>query len=123
MRLSPLVRRVRREESRGQDESPKAVYHDGQPAVRLPFRSGAFTVSDLIQHIFALPVPFNMVVVIVALVMASGIITSIGTQVRKYVCLRHELEFKRELVDRGMSADEIEQIVKARSPNRPDESM
>lgn len=80
-------------------------------------------MSDLIQHIFSLPVPFNMVVVIVALVMVSGIITSIGKQIRKYACLRHELEFKRELVDRGMTADEIEQIVKAKPASQFDESM
>jgi hypothetical protein len=80
-------------------------------------------MSDFIQHVFSLPTPFNMVVVIVAIVMTTGIITSIAKQIRKYACLRHELEFKRELVDRGMSADEIEQIVKARSPGRLDESM
>jgi hypothetical protein len=80
-------------------------------------------MSDLIQHVFSLPAPFNMIVVIVAIVFASGIVTSIGKQIRKYACLRHELDFKRELVDRGMSADEIEQIVKARSPERLDESM
>jgi hypothetical protein len=80
-------------------------------------------MSDLIQHIFSLPAPFNMVVVIVAIVMVTGVITSIGKQIRKYACLRHELDFKRELVDRGMSADEIERIVKARSADRLDESM
>lgn len=80
-------------------------------------------MSDLIQHIFLLPVPFNMVVVIVAIVMLTGVVTSIAKQIRKYVCLRQELEFKRELVDRGMTADEIEQIVKAQSPSRSDESM
>lgn len=78
-------------------------------------------MSDLIQHIFLLPVPFNMVVVIVAIVMLTGVVTSIAKQIRKYVCLRQELEFKRELVDRGMTADEIEQIVKARSPSQFDD--
>lgn len=80
-------------------------------------------MSDLIQHVFSLPTPFSMIVVIVALVMATGIITSIAKQIRKYTCLRQEIEFKRELVDRGMSADEIEKIVKARSPERLAESM
>jgi hypothetical protein len=64
-----------------------------------------------------------MVVIIVAIVFVSGIITSALKQVRKYVCLRQELEFKREMVDRGMTADEIERIVKVRSPERLDESM
>jgi hypothetical protein len=80
-------------------------------------------MSDLVQHIFALPAPFNMVVVIVAIVMVTGVITSIGKQIRKYACLRHEIEFKRELVDRGMTANEIEQIVKARSPSHLDDIL
>jgi hypothetical protein len=64
-----------------------------------------------------------MVVVIVAIVMVTGVITSIGKQIRKYACLRHEIEFKRELVDRGMTANEIEQIVKARSPSHLDDIL
>jgi hypothetical protein len=80
-------------------------------------------MSEIVHNIFSLPVPFNMVVVIVAIVFASGIITSIGTQIRKYACLRHELEFKRELLDRGMTADEIERIVKAQSAERVQESI
>jgi hypothetical protein len=80
-------------------------------------------ISNVIERILSLPVPFNMVVIIVAIVFASGIITSVAKQVRKYACLRHELNFKRELLDRGMSVDEIEQVVKARSPSQLDESM
>ena len=80
-------------------------------------------MSDVIQNIFSLPTPFNMVVVIVALAMVSGVITSIAKQIRKYFCLREELEFKREMVDRGMTAEEIERIVKARTPSQLDESM
>lgn len=83
----------------------------------------AFTMSSVVQQILTLPVPFNMVVIIVAIVFVSGIITSALKQVRKYACLRQELEFKREMVDRGMTADEIERIVKVRSPERLDESM
>jgi Na+/citrate or Na+/malate symporter len=81
-----------------------------------------FTMSDIIQHVFSLPVPFNMVVVIVAIVSATGVITGIVKQIRNYACLRNELDFKRELVDRGMTAEEIEQIVKARSPRQFDDS-
>ena len=80
-------------------------------------------MSYVIDRVFGLPLPFNMVVVIVAIVMISGIITSVSKQIRKYVCLRQELEFKREMVDRGMTADEIERIVNARSPSRLDESQ
>lgn len=79
-------------------------------------------MSDLVQHIFSLPTPFNMVVVIVAIVMTTGIITSIGKQIRKYACLRHELEFKRELVDRGMSVEEIERLLRAKSADQHHET-
>ena len=80
-------------------------------------------MSNVLDRLLVLPAPFNMVVVVVAIVLVSGIITCVVKQIRKYACLRHELDFKRDLVDRGMSADEIEQIVKARSPSRLDESM
>jgi hypothetical protein len=81
------------------------------------------SMSSIIQQILAIPAPFNMIIVIIAIVSISGIITSIGKQIRKYACLRHELDFKREMVDRGMSVDEIEQLVKARSPSQNDDSM
>ena len=37
-----------------------------------------------------------------------ALIAVIASQVRKYACYRHELEFKRDLVERGLSIDEIE---------------
>jgi len=46
---------------------------------------------------------------------AIGLITILATQIRKYICFRHELEFKREMVERGLSIDEIERVVAAKS--------
>lgn len=80
-------------------------------------------MNDLMLRVFALPAPFNMIVIVAALGMVTGLLTTLVKQIRKYACLRRELEFKRELVDRGMTADEIEQIVKAKSPGQSDESM
>lgn len=72
---------------------------------------------DLMQNV---PPPFNMVVYIMLIICGSSVISSIFKQVRKYACHRQELDFKRELLDRGMSIEEVDQIVRAGSdgPNR-----
>ena len=57
----------------------------------------------------------NWIVVIVMVCVLSGVVSSFAKQIRKYVSHRHELEFKRDLVERGLSVDEIERIVAAKS--------
>ena len=76
-------------------------------------------MHDLFQQISTLPAPFNMVVWIVLICMGTSVITSLMKQIRKFACHRQELEFKREMLDRGLSADEIEQIVQAKAPEWP----
>jgi hypothetical protein len=73
---------------------------------------------DLIDKVLAIPVPFNMIIVIMAIIFGTGIITSVAKQVRKYLCLREELLFKREMIDRGMSPAEVEKLVKSKSPSQ-----
>jgi hypothetical protein len=68
------------------------------------------SVVDLIRDI---PTPFNMVVLVVLIVSGAGVISNLITQIRKYVGQRQELEFKRELLDQGMSIDEIERIMRS----------
>ena len=48
---------------------------------------------------------------------SCGLLTVIAIQIRKYMCYRHELQFKRELVEQGLSIDEIERVVAAKSPS------
>jgi hypothetical protein len=72
-------------------------------------------MGELISRIVSMPAPFNMIVMVVFIGAAAGVITTISAEIRKYFCRREELEFKRELVDRGMSADEIERVVNAGS--------
>ena len=67
----------------------------------------------LLQSIISIPVPFNMIVLIMLMLSTAGVLGSLFTQVRKFACHRAELAFKRDLLDRGMTADEIEQIVRA----------
>jgi hypothetical protein len=73
-------------------------------------------VSQFFQMIMSIPAPFNMVVLIVLFGCIAGIIKAIIKESRKYASHRHELELKRELVERGLSADEIERIIAARGP-------
>lgn len=73
-------------------------------------------MSETIQGLLNLPTPFNMVVVIVLICTMGGVVTSVAFQIRKYVCHRQEIAFKQELVDRGLSAGDIERIVAAQSP-------
>lgn len=68
---------------------------------------------SLLQSIISIPVPFNMIVLIILLLSSAGVLGSLFKQVRKFACHRAELAFKRDLLDRGMTADEIEQIVRA----------
>jgi hypothetical protein len=74
----------------------------------------ASTVESFMQGVFRLQTPFNMVVIIVMMSVGAGVITTLITQIRKYAGHRQELEFKREMLDRGLSVDEIEKIVQAK---------
>jgi hypothetical protein len=70
---------------------------------------------ELLQNIVSIPAPFNMIVLVCLIFSVAGVISSLFKQVRKYTCHRQELDFKRELVERGLNVDEIERIVAARS--------
>ena len=76
-------------------------------------------MSEIIDQIFSMPPPFNMVTVIVIVVMGTGVITSLASEVRKYVSHRETIEVIRELAERGMNADEIERILNAGPESRP----
>jgi hypothetical protein len=59
--------------------------------------------------------PFNMVVFVVLIGSVAGVIKIAATEIRKFGCHRQDIEFKREMVDRGLSAEEIERILAASS--------
>jgi hypothetical protein len=44
--------------------------------------------------------------------------STVATQVRKYACHRHDVELKHDLVERGLTVDEIERIVRVRSTDK-----
>jgi hypothetical protein len=72
-------------------------------------------MSDALRSIVDIPPPFNMIVLIVLIITAGSAFSAVVGQVRKYFTHRQELEFKRELLDRGMSAEEIERLVRVQS--------
>lgn len=74
-------------------------------------------MNEIVSRIVSMPVPFNMVVVVVFIGCMAGVIMTITAEIRKYFCRREELDFKRELVGRGYSADEIERVCNAGSSN------
>ena len=68
---------------------------------------------SLLQSIISIPTPFNMIVLVVLIMATAGVFGSLFKQLRKFACHRAELAFKRDLLDRGLTADEVEQIVRA----------
>ena len=78
-------------------------------------------MGQAIESITTIQPPFNMIVLVVLIVTAGSLVGGIANQVRKYAGHRQELELKRELLDRGLGADEIERIVRARGPSNDPE--
>jgi hypothetical protein len=57
----------------------------------------------------------NWVVLLILGGAATGVITSLAKHLRKYGCFRQEVALKRELVERGLSVEEIERVIAAKS--------
>jgi hypothetical protein len=80
-------------------------------------------MTDLIENINAIGSPFNMFVLVALIVSVATVISSIAKQIRKYGCHRQDIDLKRELVERGLSADEIERIIAAAGPTSNSEQV
>jgi hypothetical protein len=65
----------------------------------------------------------NMVVAIVLIVFSAWLLAMIAGEIRQYGCHRQDIDFKRELVDRGLSAEEIDRIVAAQPAERNDKPV
>ena len=70
-------------------------------------------MSVIVEQVFSMPAPFNLVAVIVIVVMGTGVITSVAREIGKYAAHRESVEIIRELAERGMSGDEIERVLRA----------
>lgn len=80
------------------------------------------SIVELFKGILSIPVPFNMIVLVTLIFCTTSVITSIFKQIRKYACYRRDIDLKRELVERGLSVDEIERIVAAKATGTTKES-
>ncbi len=69
-------------------------------------------MNQLFELIQGLHTPFDMVAIICLIFAVSSVIASVVKQIRKFVCHRQELEFKREMLDRGMTVEEIERLIR-----------
>ena len=56
----------------------------------------------------------NWIVTVVFICVGASLIGSIAKQIRKYGCYRQEVALKRDMVERGLSVDEIERLVAAK---------
>jgi Na+-translocating ferredoxin:NAD+ oxidoreductase RnfG subunit len=70
--------------------------------------------------ILSVPTPFNMIVLIALIAAISGVVSNIVNQIRKYAVIYKELEFKREMIDRGMDVAEVERLVQSKFSNSLD---
>jgi len=68
---------------------------------------------DIIKAIVDIGPPFNMIVFIMLIACAASVLKVVAKQIREYGCHRQDIEFKRELVERGLHVDEIERIIAA----------
>ena len=72
-------------------------------------------MSDLVELFKSLGPPWNMIVLVVLISCIASIFKAIAKQSRIYGNHRAEMNLKREMVERGLSAEEIERIVAAKS--------
>jgi hypothetical protein len=72
-------------------------------------------MSAIFESIMSMPAPFNMIVMIVLIGAVAGAVKLVATEIRRFGCHRQEIDFKREMVERGLSAEEIERILAAGS--------
>ena len=75
-------------------------------------------MTDIIQYLTSIQPPFNMMVIVVLICSVAGVIGTIAKQLRMYASHRAEMNLKRELVERGLSVEEIERVVKATSARK-----
>ena len=65
-------------------------------------------MMEFFRMIVGMEAPFNMIVLVMLIIFTGLTITRIAGEIRKYFCNRDDLEFKRELLSRGMSVEEAD---------------
>jgi len=65
----------------------------------------------IIKTALEIQVPFNMIIVCTAFVMMTLAIGAIAKEVRLFAAHRMDLDIKREMLEQGSSAEEIERVL------------
>ena len=76
---------------------------------------------ELVKAIAGMPIPFNFLVFGIIFGCVFVTIAVVATEVCKYASHRQDIAFKQEMVERGLSVEEIERIVKVRPVEPADE--
>ena len=79
-------------------------------------------MHELIELFKSLGPPWNMIVLVMLISCIASVVKVIAKQSRAYASHRAEMNLKRELVERGLSVDEIERVIAARSSTGNDKS-
>jgi hypothetical protein len=72
-------------------------------------------MHELVEMFKDLGPPWNMIVLVVLISCIASVFKAIAKQSRFYATHRAEVNLKRDLVERGLSVDEIERVIAARS--------
>lgn len=70
---------------------------------------------EILRAITNIEAPFNMIVLIVLICTTGGIITAVIKAIGNYASHQEEIALKQDMLDRGMSAEEIAQVMRATS--------
>jgi hypothetical protein len=74
-------------------------------------------MSQLVELFKGIGSPWNMIVLVMLISCMASVLKTIAKQSRAYGSHRAEMNLKREMVERGLSAEEIERIIAAKSAN------
>ncbi|MEM9352631.1 MAG: hypothetical protein AAGA92_06440 [Planctomycetota bacterium] len=71
------------------------------------------TLSEMLKAALAVPIPFNMIIVCTMFLASGAAVVGVAMQVRKIATHRMDLDIKRRMVEEGMTAEEIERVLRA----------
>jgi hypothetical protein len=75
-------------------------------------------MNQFIEFFNHLEAPWNMIVLVMLITCFANVLKTIAKQSGVYASHRADLGFKRDLVERGLSVEEIERLIAAKSVNR-----
>lgn len=73
-------------------------------------------MTQLIEMIQGMGVPFSTAIVIVAIISFAMLVFVVAAMIEAFVRHRQDLQFKRDMLERGLSIEEIERLIGAPTP-------